>query len=81
MFKPSIFKEKLEQSQSDKQDLLHQIVLNDATKYEEIALTEALQFAEKMIKFYNQNLPSEFKSTYCEHYIKIKSKKFTDWKK
>ena len=56
-------------------------MLNDASMYEEIALAEALQFTERMFKFYNQELPADFKSTYCEHYLRIKGEKFAAQKK
>ena len=56
-------------------------MLNDATKYEEIALTEALQFTEQMFKFYSGNLPADFKQVYCQHFSDIKNRKFTNWKK
>lgn len=63
-------------------DLLHRIVLNDAAKYEEVALEESKQFVDKMFKFYNTDLPVDFKKSYCKRQLKMKQEKFkAPWKK
>ena len=62
-------------------DLLKQIVLNDASRYEEIALKEALAFEVKMSEYFIKGTPTDFKETYCNNYVKEKIDKFASYNK
>ena len=62
-------------------DLLRQITLNDASRYEEIALTEALAFVQATSNFYQEMDLSVLRETYCSNYLKEKSRKFSNHEK
>ena len=63
-----------------KLNLLHQIILNDPSQYEEIALSQGQNFVTEMLNFYQSN-PQFDLETYAEHFLEVKAQKFASWKK
>ena len=72
-----IFKPEIE----GKPDLMHQIVLNDPSQYEEIALAQGVQFVTSMFDLYEREREEFSLENYAAHFLEVKAKKFAQWRK
>ena len=64
----------------DKQNLMHQIVLNDPREYEAVAVGQGTAFVKQMIQYYAKTDAFSLE-TYAEHFLEFKANRFASWKK
>lgn len=61
--------------------VLARIELNDASLYEEVAMSQATSLIAHLFSYYKTIDPKDFLVHYCDHFITQKQQKLLQWKK